>query len=195
MNKIYYLMGKSASGKDTIFKRLRKKNKGLKTVVLYTTRPMREKEIEGVEYHFLTDAQMDQFVKEEKVIELRAYHTMHGIWRYATIDDGQIDLSRDSYLMMGTLESYESLRGYYGEDSLVPLYIEVPDGIRLRRALQREERQEKPKYQELCRRFLADAEDFSEKKLRQAKINIHYSNENMVECIRKITEVINHGEL
>jgi len=188
-------MGKSASGKDTIFKRLRKKNKGLKTVVLYTTRPMREKEIEGVEYHFLTDAQMDQFVKEEKVIELRAYHTMHGIWRYATIDDGQIDLSRDSYLMMGTLESYESLRGYYGEDSLVPLYIEVPDGIRLRRALQREERQEKPKYQELCRRFLADAEDFSEKKLRQAKINIHYSNENMVECIRKITEVINHGEL
>lgn len=62
--------------------------------------------------------------------------------------------------MIGTLESYEKMREYYGADSLVPLYIEVEDGERLLRAVKREQMQEQPKYQELCRRFLADAVSF-----------------------------------
>ncbi len=52
------------------------------------------------------------------------------------MDDGQICLDRkDSYLMIGTLESYEKMRGYFGEKGVVPVYIEVDDGVRLERAL------------------------------------------------------------
>lgn len=51
MGKIFYVMGKSASGKDTIYKKLLERFPGLKTVVTYTTRPIRDGETEGVEYH------------------------------------------------------------------------------------------------------------------------------------------------
>ena len=59
------------------------------------------------------------------------------------------------------------MREYYGEDKVVPVYVEVEDGERLKRAIRREEQQKVPKYEEMCRRFLADAEDFSEEKLRR----------------------------
>ncbi len=47
MGKIFYIMGKSSSGKDTIYNRLRI-DEGLKlsNLILYTTRPMREGEIQ-----------------------------------------------------------------------------------------------------------------------------------------------------
>lgn len=72
--------------------------------------------------------------------------------------------------MIGTLESYRAMKEYFGAESLVPLYIEVEDGLRLTRALEREKRQSQPRYDELCRRFLADSKDFSEENLRAAGI-------------------------
>ena len=64
MGKIYYIMGKSSSGKDTMFRELKRELPMLRTVTLYTTRPMREGEIEGVEYHFVTDEQMHIFERQ-----------------------------------------------------------------------------------------------------------------------------------
>ena len=49
MGKIYYMMGKSSSGKDTLYKELMQRLPELKPLVLYTTRPMREGERNGVE--------------------------------------------------------------------------------------------------------------------------------------------------
>ncbi len=49
----YYLMGKSSSGKDTLYKELKKRFPGLRQVILYTTRPVRDGERDGVEYHFV----------------------------------------------------------------------------------------------------------------------------------------------
>ena len=104
------------------------------------------------------------------MIECLSYETVFGPWSYFTADDGQIDLSRGSYLMMGTLESYQKMKEYFGPETLVPLYLYVEDGERLLRALLRERQQEKPRYAELCRRFLADEEDFSEEKLAAAGV-------------------------
>ena len=154
--KIFFVMGKSASGKDTIYKKLLEYFPELKTVTLYTTRPMREGETEGVEYHFIREEQLEAMKSEGRVIEMRTYQTMYGPWSYATVEDGQIDLSQGSYMMIGTLESYESIRTYFGENGAVPIYIEVEDGERLIRAVNREKQQKNPKYTELCRRFLAD---------------------------------------
>ena len=104
------------------------------------------------------------------MIELRAYNTKCGVWKYFTVNDGQISLDEKDYLVIGTLESYAEMRRYFGSEKVIGIYIEVEDGIRLERALKREQQQANPKYAEMCRRFLADQDDFSEEKLEQAGI-------------------------
>lgn len=194
MGKIYYMMGKSSSGKDTLFKEVKSALPELHGIILYTTRPIREGERNGVEYYFVSEDTLDTYEQVGKVIELRAYHTVHGIWKYATVDDGQVDLSKGSYLAIGTLESYEKMRAYYGSEKLVPLYIEVEDGERLMRALMRERKQETPKYAELCRRFLADTEDFSEEKLQMLGITRRYINDDKARCLEELIREIRNDE-
>jgi guanylate kinase len=181
MGKIFYLMGKSASGKDTIYKKVKEQLPELKTIVIYTTRPIREGEHDGVEYFFVDDGRLQELQQAGKVIELREYNTVHGIWKYFTADDGQFD-REDHLIAIGTLESYVQLRKYFGDEKLVPIYIEVEDGLRLERALARERQQREPKYEELCRRFLADAADFSVDKLNEAGITRKYFNADMDKC-------------
>lgn len=190
MGKIFYLMGKSASGKDTIFKMLMQTNEmGLKNIVMYTTRPIRVGEQEGVDYYFVEDEKADELGKKGLVIEMRKYNTIHGIWKYFTVIDGQVDLNSGNYLMIGTLESYEKMRAFYGVDTMVPIYVTVPDGIRLERALAREKCQKQPKYAEMCRRFLADEEDFKEENLKKCGIckeKDSFENLDINVCINKI---------
>ena len=157
MGKIFYIMGKSAAGKDRIYSLLAgNKELNLKKLVLYTTRPIRAGEQDGVQYYFTDDSRLEEFKKSGKLIEARAYHTVHGIWTYFTADDGQVE-----------------------------------DGERLQRALLREREQEKPKYEEMCRRFLADQEDFSEENIREAGIKLRFANENLELCVENIIKYIN----
>lgn len=193
MNEIVFIMGKSASGKDKIYKTLVEDFKGkFKTVTMYTTRPMRVGEKEGVEYHFVDDEKALDFEKAGKVIELRAYDTVYGLWKYFTADDGQIDLTKkDRYIIIGTLEAYEKFLEFYGKEHLLPIYIEVDDDIRLTRAIKREKKQEKPNYEELCRRFLADAKDFNEENIKRAGIEVRFQNNTKLEdCIKRIEDYI-----
>lgn len=186
MGKIFYVMGKSSSGKDTIFKKIQERLPELKTIVLYTTRPIREGEKDGVEYYFVGDKELEMFQREGKIIELRSYNTVHGKWNYFTVADNQIQLEESSYLVIGTLVSYEKMKEYFGGENLVPVYIEVEDGERLARAIERERKQESPKYAELCRRFLADTEDFSEENLKKQGIKRRFYNENVEKCVDEI---------
>ena len=191
MSKIFFVLGKSCSGKDTIFQSLKEnKQLNLKTVVGYTTRPMRVNEKDGVEYFFVDQNKLEELKKAKKVIECRDYNTVYGIWSYFTADDGQINLRQEDYLVIGTLESYRAMKEYFGAESLVPLYIEVEDGLRLTRALEREKRQSQPRYDELCRRFLADSKDFSEENLRAAGIEKRFQNVDLEECIEAIEREI-----
>ena len=125
------------------------------------------------------------------MIERRDYNTVHGIWTYFTVDDGQIKLENQDYLIIGTLESYQKIREYYGKEVVVPIYIEVEDGERLQRALNREKEQVTPKYEEMCRRFLADAKDFSEEKLAEAEITRRFINRDLDETEAEIEAFIN----
>ena len=191
MGKIFFILGKSSSGKDTIFQKIKENNElGLKTVVGYTTRPMRENEVDGEEYFFVDRDRLEELKNEDKVIESRDYNTVHGIWSYFTVDDGQIDLDQDDYLYIGTLESYEQVRNFYGEDKVVPLFIEVEQGERLRRAVLREIEQSEPKYEELCRRFLADEQDFREEEINRLGIKKKYMNEDLDTCVDEIVKDI-----
>ena len=128
------------------------------------------------------------------MIESRVYHTVHGDWYYFTVDDGQLDPAAGDYLMIGTLEAYIQIKAYFAAKGLaelvVPLYIEVEDGLRLERALARERQQSEPKYREMCRRFLADCEDFSEKKLAEAGITKRFDNTELERCLAEVKAFI-----
>ena len=187
MGKIFCLMGKSNSGKDTIFKEIMKdKGLELKAIVSYTTRPIRSNECNGREYYFIDEITLEKYRNEGKVIEERNYNTVHGVWYYCTIDDKQVNIEENNYLLIVTLEAYKDIALYFGEENVIPFYIELDDGVRLERALKREREEKSPNYDELCRRFLADSKDFSHEKLKACNINKSYVNDNLSECINTI---------
>ena len=201
MHHIYCLMGKSASGKDTIYEQLLQDDSlGLHSVVPYTTRPIRAGEVNGREYWFTTAEQFEDARKAGKVIEFRRYDTVYGPWYYYTEDDGQIDTKRYDVLLIGTLESFGALRAYFVKSDadnkqnigvLVPLYIETEDGVRLQRALDRERQRGNGRYEEMCRRFLADQKDFSEENLRAAGIEKRFDNSQSLDrCLTEVKDYI-----
>ena len=103
MGKIFYISGKSSSGKDTIYRRLLEE--GVEDVTLFTavpctTRPMRDGEQNGREYFFMDEAGLEELRRQGKVIEERKYMTWYGPWYYFTADDGQIDLKEKNYLIV-----------------------------------------------------------------------------------------------
>lgn len=163
--KIFCLMGKSASGKDTLYKKictqLENNECDVKQIITYTTRPKRSNELEGIEYHFITPEALDSFASAGLVVEQRNYDTKYGVWSYATIHDGQIK-DDNCYLVIQTPEGVKKLSEYYGDEHIIPIYVMIDDGTRLMRALMREMAQDEPKYDELCRRYLSDKEDFAE---------------------------------
>ena len=191
MGKIYCICGKSSSGKDTVYKRLLADEElKLNQLVTYTTRPIREGEVNGREYFFIDEAKALELHEEGKIVESRAYNTVFGIGKYMTVDDGDMELDKKSYIVIGTLESYVQIRNYFGKDKVVPVMIDVDDGERLERALKRERQQASPKYDEMCRRFLADSADFSEEKVKSAGIDKVFVNDNLEECISKVREYV-----
>ena len=188
-------MGKSASGKDSIYKKLLEQTAGrFKTIVSYTTRPIRSGETEGVEYHFVSVPDFEDMHLAGKVIEYRCYHTIHGDWYYFTANDGQIDLSSSDYLLIMTPEGCRSLKKHFGDEAVIPIYIEVEPGLRLSRAVERERKQAHPKYAELCRRFLADEEDFSEEKLEEIGVEKRFENIDIDTCVEEILRFLSHIE-
>jgi len=194
MGRLYVIMGKSAVGKDSLYCSLIDRNPALKTVVPYTTRPIRTGEVEGKEYHFVTESELEKMRQQGRIVECRRYDTVHGPWYYFTVDDGQLDFSGDGqYVIISTLEGFEKLRAFYGKEHVVPVYIEVEEFVRLERALEREKQQPEPCVAELCRRFLADEEDFSEERLRIAGVEERIRNHVFEVALKRIEELIGRG--
>lgn len=191
MSKIFCVMGKSATGKDTIYENLLEdKELQLKRIIPYTTRPIRDGEEEGREYHFVTVAEMERLDAQGLIVEKRLYNTIYGPWYYFTVNDGSMDLDCDNYLLIQTVEGYVKVRDYFGADRVVPIYVEVEDGERLLRAIAREKKQDIPKYEEMCRRFLADAKDFSEENIADAGIMLRFQNLVLSDTIADIKNYI-----
>lgn len=189
MGKLFYIMGKSASGKDTIYQRLLENQElHFRRLVIYTTRPIRDGEEDGREYYFVNEETFQSLKSAGKIIEHRGYETVYGLWRYFTADN--MNLDKHNYLGIGTLESYQQLVSYYEKEKVCPIYIEVEDGERLKRAIAREETQEVPKYEEMCRRFLADSRDFGEANIKAAGITRRFQNMDFITCMDDIEKYV-----
>ena len=190
MGKLFVFMGKSASGKDTLYRLVMEKYRNLHPVIPYTTRPIRAGETEGAEYHFVTEEEMHEMQHRNQIVEYRCYQTVKGPWYYFTAEDGQIDFEKGDFALISTLEGYEQIRNFYGEERVVPLYIEVEDMLRIERSLAREKQQEKPCVAEVCRRFLADEADFSEENLQRLGIAVRISNISLEHALDQISTII-----
>ena len=189
MNKIFCIVGKSASGKDTIYKEIVSAYKDeLESVVLGTTRPMRSGEKDGVDYKFFTNQQLSELEKQGKVIEKRQYNTMQGLWSYFTLE---FDLSKNkNHILITTLEGAHSITRHYGEGKVCVIYLTIDDKERLLRCIDRESRQKNPDYSEVCRRFIADQKDFSAEKISEFN-NLYYidSSKSIDDCLKQWTEL------
>ena len=205
MSNLIYIMGKSSSGKDTIYSKLKEKI-NINTYVLYTTRPMRDGEIEGREYNFITREKYNELEQRGKVIEARHYNVVNAkgnkdVWTYATIDDDQWDKDGD-FITIGTLESYNSIKKYFENHperslTLLPVYIQIPEEERRIRAIKRENEKAKPNFEEMERRLKADNIDFSDEKLEEIGITEDYifENDDLEECVNKIERYIKENTM
>ena len=185
MSKIFCIVGKSASGKDTIYKEILAHSKDeLLSVVLGTTRPMRVGEKNGTDYWFFSEKELAELENKGKVLEKRQYNTMQGIWSYFTL---QFELSDSkNYILITTLEGAHSITKHYGEENVCVIYMAIGDKERLLRCIDRESRQENPDYSEVCRRFIADQADFTEEKVNEFN-NLYYidSGKSVEECLKQ----------
>ena len=193
MERIFCILGKSASGKDKIHAALlADPSLRLSDLVLYTTRPIRKGETDGVQYHFVTEERMRELRKAGRIIEERTYETVSGPWTYATVEeDGLLAGNGRDILMIGTLEAFVNLSAHFGKERVIPVFIDVSDANLLARAIKREGKQAVPNYKEVCRRFLADSEDFSPERLAGAGIGRTFDNNGeLCDCMEEVRAFI-----
>lgn len=150
--KVIALFGKSGSGKDTLLKEIVKicRPGTFNAIVSYTSRPKRENEIEGIDYHFVSKEEFEAMMKSNVMLETSFFNE----WWYGTSCVGlKIDKIN---IGIFNLDGIKSLKEQ--EDiELIPIYIDCSDKTRLFRQLNRENN---PNVKEIVRRFTADEDDF-----------------------------------
>lgn len=192
MNKtIFCIIGKSASGKDTIFKNILSNIYDIHPLIPITTRPQRVNEYNGIDYLFYTKEQFFNHVNNKSIMEYRSYDVktrdgMDDIWYY-----GHTYPKNDFSIMIGTLDILDSLKT--SEDiKIYPIYIDVDDSERLYRLITRENKSNNPNYRELARRFVADNVDFSDDNLHKHNITDEntFTNDKLNITVESISNYI-----
>lgn len=164
MSNIFCIIGKSGTGKDTIYHEIMSLGiPELIPVIPYTTRPIRSNEKDGVNYFFVSKEQLKEYERAGMVIEKRTYMTVHGPWTYFNLQQ-ELEENKD-YILIATPVAVKAFVDRYGRDTIRIIYLKLDDKERLLRCIKREAEQKLPNYSEVCRRYLADEQDFSEEKL------------------------------
>jgi guanylate kinase len=146
---ILILMGKTASGKDSIAKELCR-NYQFTRIVTYTTRPPRPNEVEGEDYHFISKSDFMDNVKHNFFVEWKGYQSAEGEWFYGTAAE---DLNSGGVLILTPL----GVRDFYRYCRCIArvVYIKASDETIMNRLTQRGDNPVEAK-----RRLEHDHEDF-----------------------------------
>lgn len=160
--RVITLTGASSNGKDRILNKLLEMNLGLTPIISTTSRGMRKGEKQNKEYHFVSDQEAIDMLKNNEFVEHRIYNVVDGTWIYGISKDS-IDLSHDkTYIViidfqgLLQLESYLNANGLY--DNVTSIYIDCNYQNRLIRSLSREGNMDNNQVSEVVRRFLDDNE-------------------------------------
>lgn len=193
--KIYFLVGQSSTGKDTIKSKLLSIMPSLKDYVYCTTRPMRDGEVNGREYLFKSHEDYEKDEKSGVVIESRVYN-FNGNTPVVYYSLAKEIIDEELYIVTGTPDMCHSYIEYYGSDIVKPIFIVVPDRERLMRAIIREDTN-KGNYKEVARRFYDEFSEYTKENILSLS-GVEYVNndylEDCIEDIRCIIEGINKNE-
>ena len=140
-------VGKSGAGKDYCAHKMCEKYPDITHfIVSSTTRPMRDYEEEGVDYHFLTE-------KEFAAATFVETASFNG-WHYGTrLGDLRLDRLNVGVFNPTGIKSLAAQENIH----LTVVYVKTSDKTRLLRQLNREE---EPNVKEIIRRFSTDETDF-----------------------------------
>ena len=155
--KILAIYGMSAAGKDT-FLNLLSNNFDLNKILLTTSRPPREKEIDGVDY---LNKKKKDILKSDDFLWPIDYNN----WIYAIAKES----IKDNKINVGVFNLYWMKKLFEDNDEhfdLMAIEVSASDKDRLMRSLRREKN---PDCDEICRRFLADKQDFNDVEFNCAK--------------------------
>lgn len=147
---IFAVVGKSASGKDYLAKMLVERIPNLRPIVSWTTRLPREKEKEGVDYHFATDKEFCEARRNGEFIEWAKFNNWYYGTPHSSIQEGEV------YIGVFNLDGLSSLLHHQDKYQVVPIYMDTPFAVRLSRSIKRE----KKFTPEMVRRVFADFNDF-----------------------------------
>ena len=84
-NNIIAILGQTGSGKSTLSKLLAKRL-GYKRILEYTTRPMRDGEVNHMEYHFISNEEFLKFIEQDAFVSYKYFDTIYGRWYYGSIE-------------------------------------------------------------------------------------------------------------
>ena len=160
-------MGKAGAGKDTLLNKICTEHSNYHKIVSCTTRPMRENEIDGQDYHFISHEEFTKKVLNGDMLEATEFNG----WYYGTMKSSLVD-----GINIGVFnpEGYDCLTQIPIEDVyVIGFYIKCNDKERLLRQLNREQN---PNIKEIIRRYNTDEIDFSELDEGKVSFVFHFNN-------------------
>lgn len=163
MNKeklLIVLCGKICSGRTSILREIIKRN-AISPLISHTDRPIRSNEIDGYDYYFLNSYRFNELIFNDSFVEMRTYNTKNGLWRYGLSKD-EINGDYKKGIVILDLKGLEKIEEYCKDTNIkvVSIYIDVDGETRLKRALDRQSPTTEEQRIEICRRYMADHNDF-----------------------------------
>lgn len=144
------ILGASGVGKSTQ-ERMLEEQDGFKRVISYTTRPIRGKEIDGVDYHFVTREQFQTLISEGSLLEYAEYRgNLYGTPKLRK-------LHTEDYVCVCEPVGYRSIRKCLSGRPVMGVYLTIPEVDLLTRKLLRGDMSE----EEILNRYALDKALFS----------------------------------
>lgn len=190
--KIISLTGASSSGKDSILQAVLRVNSNLSPIISTTSRPMREGEINGVQYDFVTPTGFELMDKNNMFIEHRDYKVQNGdIWRYG-ITKNSVKRNNKDKIVIVDFTGLKQLEKYCKEHNveLISFYIDTSMWNCSIRALKRESNLNDKDTMELHRRLLDDYYNVLPAKDYCNYIVKNNTQQDFIETTLKISEVV-----
>lgn len=186
--KLLALFGESGAGKNSIQHWLIKNLENTHKVISYTTRPPRDNEKDGEEYYFISNDEFINLLLKDKLLEYSVFNN----WQYGTSID-VFDLQKINIGIFNP-RSIEKLLTHSNTIDILPVWIQAKEKDRLFRSLKREMN---PDCTEICRRFLADLQDFSNINFNyEIFLNNQNNNDNFYGLLNrpKVFNFLNKGQ-
>lgn len=182
---IVIIIGKTASGKTTIVNELTSKY-GYKSVITFTTRPIREGEEQDVTYHFISDNDFQNKIKENFFAEWKSYDTKFGTWYYGTAMEDIKSAIEDTIVILSP-DGYREIADKLPNGSKA-IYIYANNATIRERLLKRGDNRE-----EAQRRLEHDNQDFKGIENEVDKIFYNNNRNSINDVIKKILDWIKKG--